>query len=59
MPAGNRNAQRLPLILFSAFVLFLIVLIAFVVLGYTSIDYDEVRRTLSRAIDCSSSSSPL
>ena len=52
MPAGNRSAQRLPMILFSAFILFLIVLIAFIVLGYTSIDYDEVHRTfsLSRSI---------
>ena len=42
MPSDNRNAWRLPIIIAGSFIIFLILLIICIVLGYTSIDYDEV-----------------
>jgi hypothetical protein len=42
MPSGDRNAWRLPILLFSIFIIFVILVIILVVLGYTSVDYDEV-----------------
>lgn len=42
MPSNNRNAWRLPILVFAIFLLFIIVIITIVVHGYTSVDYDEV-----------------
>jgi hypothetical protein len=42
MPSDNRNAWRLPIIIFAIFIILIIITIIFIVLGYTSVDYDEV-----------------
>jgi len=42
MPTGDRNAMRLPILIFIIFIVLIILIIIFVALGYTSIDYDEV-----------------
>jgi hypothetical protein len=42
LPADNRRAWRLPIVLFLLFIISIIVIITVVVLGYTSVDYDEV-----------------
>ena len=42
MPSDNRNAWRLPILLFAIFILVIILVIIFVVLGYATVDYDEV-----------------
>ncbi|CAF2528561.1 unnamed protein product [Rotaria sp. Silwood2] len=41
MPADNPNARRLPIITFIIFLTIILLVIIFVVLGYTSVDYDE------------------
>ncbi len=42
MPSDNRQAWRLPIIIFVIFLICIILVIIFVALGYTSVDYDEV-----------------
>ncbi|CAF0720903.1 unnamed protein product [Rotaria sordida] len=41
MPADNRNARILPVLIFIIFIVIILLTIIFVALGYTSIDYDE------------------
>ena len=43
MPHNDRSAWGLPIALFVVFIIFLIILITFIVLGYETIDYDEVK----------------
>jgi hypothetical protein len=44
LPADNRGAWRLPIIVLAIFIILIIVIITCVALGYTSVDYDEVIR---------------
>jgi hypothetical protein len=42
MPSDNRQAWRLPIIIFVICLICIILAITFIALGYTSVDYDEV-----------------
>ena len=42
LPADDRRAWRLPIIVSAIFIILVIVIIVCIVLGYASVDYDEV-----------------